>query len=66
MSLNANQSIAETSGGMFQAVIEATEEAISNSMFMATTVVGRDGNKADALPTDRGVEVLRRCGVTKR
>jgi D-aminopeptidase len=51
---------------LFQAVIEATEEAIYNSMFKATSVVGRNGNKADALPLDRVAEVLRRYGAVKR
>jgi D-aminopeptidase len=51
---------------LLEAVIEATEEAIYNSLFKATTVVGRDGNKAEALPIDRVVEVLKRYGITKR
>jgi hypothetical protein len=29
-----------------------------NSLLKATTVVGRDGNRAEALPTDRTVEIL--------
>jgi D-aminopeptidase len=56
----------EAMSPLFQAVIEATEEAIYNSMFKATTVVGRNGNKADALPVDRVVEVLKRYGAAKR
>ena len=48
---------------LFEAVIEATEEAIYNSLFRATTVVGRNGNKAEALQIDRVVEVLKRYGV---
>jgi D-aminopeptidase len=56
----------EAMSPLFQAVIEATEEAIYNSMFKATALIGRDGNKAEALPIDRVVEVLRRYGVTKR
>jgi len=51
---------------LFEAVIEATEEAIYNSLFKATTVVGRDGNKAEALPIDRVVEVLKRFGAAKK
>jgi D-aminopeptidase len=35
--------------GVFQGAIEATEEAIYNSLFAATTVSARDGN-VDAIP----------------
>jgi len=48
---------------LFQGVIEATEEAIYNSMFKATTVVGRDGNRVEALPVERVLEVLRKYGA---
>lgn len=44
---------------LFQAVAEATEEAIYNSLFKATPVRGRQ-MAADALPIDRTLEVLRR------
>jgi D-aminopeptidase len=44
---------------LFQAVAEATEEAIYNSLFKATTVRGR-GITVEALPIDRALEVLRR------
>lgn len=37
---------------LFLAVVEATEEAILNSMFRATTVTGVDNNRAEALPID--------------
>ena len=47
---------------LFQAVAEATEEAIYNSMFRATTVRGRHMT-AEALPIDRTLEVLRRYGA---
>ncbi|HET7229771.1 MAG TPA: P1 family peptidase [Longimicrobium sp.] len=47
---------------LFQAVAEATEEAIYNSLFKATTVRGREMT-ADALPIDRTLEVLRRHGA---
>jgi D-aminopeptidase len=48
---------------LFQGVVEATEEAILNSLFRATTVTGRDGQTAEALPIDETVAVLRRYGV---
>ncbi|HEV7590618.1 MAG TPA: P1 family peptidase [Longimicrobium sp.] len=44
---------------LFQAVAEAAEEAIYNSLFKATTVRGR-GTTVEALPLDRTLEVLRR------
>ena len=43
---------------LFDASIEATEEAIVNALVAATTVVGRDGNTAHALPHDRLREVM--------
>lgn len=49
---------------LFQAVIEATEEAIYNSLFLATTVVGYHGTR-EALPIDSTLEVLRRYGVVR-
>ncbi len=44
---------------LFQAAAEATEEAIYNSLFRATTVTGHRGT-AEALPLDRVLEVLDR------
>jgi D-aminopeptidase len=44
---------------LFQAVAEATEEAIYNSLFRATTVTGHRGT-VEALPLDRTLEILRR------
>ena len=49
---------------LFQAVIEATEEAIYNSMFKATTVEG-NGRKIEALPIDKVREILRKYGRLK-
>lgn len=45
---------------LFQATIEATEEAIVNSLFRATTVKGRDGRTVEALPIEKTLEVMRR------
>jgi D-aminopeptidase len=42
---------------LFQAAIEATEEAVYNSMLKAVDVVGRDGNRIEALPLDRLLEI---------
>lgn len=47
---------------LFLAVIEATEEAIYNSLFRATTTTGR-GHTVEALPLDRTLEILRRHGA---
>ncbi|MEW6131376.1 MAG: P1 family peptidase [Acidobacteriota bacterium] len=44
---------------LFEAVIEATEEAIYNSLFRAVTMEGR-GRKIEALPIDKTVEILRK------
>lgn len=48
---------------LFLAVIEATEEAIYNSLFRATTTTGR-GKTVEALPLDRTLEILRKHGLT--
>jgi len=51
--------------GLFQATIEATEEAIYNSLLKATTVTGMNGRTAEALPIPETVEVLRTYGVIR-
>jgi D-aminopeptidase len=43
---------------LFEAVIEATEEAIYNSMFRATTTTG-NGHTIQALPIDKTVAILK-------
>jgi D-aminopeptidase len=50
---------------LFQGVVEATEEAIYNSLFKATTVSSR-GRTIEALPLDRLREILAKYGVTTR
>ncbi|MFN2421125.1 MAG: P1 family peptidase [Gemmatimonadota bacterium] len=47
----------ESLSPLFLAVIEATEEAILNSLFRATTVTGWQGT-SEALPIDRVLELL--------
>ncbi len=47
---------------LFQAALEATEEAILNSMFAAETMVGRDGHTRHALPVEAVVGVMQRYG----
>jgi D-aminopeptidase len=43
---------------LFEAVIEATEEAVYNSMFKATTMTG-NGHTVEALPIEKTVEILK-------
>lgn len=45
---------------LFQAAIEATEEAVYNSMLKATTVTGRNGNTREAISVDDLLEVGRK------
>jgi D-aminopeptidase len=47
---------------LFEAVVEATEEAIYDSLFRATTVKGHRGT-AEALPLEPVLESLRRHGL---
>ena len=49
---------------LFLAAIEATEEAIYNSMFKATTVTG-NGHTVEALPIEKTVEILKEHRVLK-
>jgi D-aminopeptidase len=49
---------------LFPAVIEATEEAIYNSLFRAETTTG-NGRTVEALPVDLTLETLRRHGMLK-
>ena len=48
---------------LFEAVAEATEEAIDNSLLQATTVKGRDGHVIEALPLDKLEQILARHGI---
>ncbi len=45
---------------LFNATVEATEEAIINAMVAAETMVGRDGNRSEALDHERMREILQR------
>jgi D-aminopeptidase len=47
---------------LFEAVVEATEEAITNALVAAETMTGRDGVTAHALDHDRLVDVMRAHG----
>jgi len=48
--------------GLFEATIDATEEAIVNAMVAAETMTGADGYRVYALPTDQVVTLLRAAG----
>jgi D-aminopeptidase len=43
---------------LFLAAAEASEEAILNSLFKATTMVGKDGHKEEALPLDKIKKIM--------
>lgn len=45
---------------LFLAAIEATEEAIINSLFAAITTTGKDGHKVEALPKGKVIEILKK------
>jgi D-aminopeptidase len=49
---------------LFEAAIEATEEAVYNSMFKATTMSG-NGHTVEALPMEKTVEILKEHRVIK-
>jgi D-alanine--D-alanine ligase len=48
---------------MYEAVIEATEEAVINAMFCSGGVSGRDGRQAPCLPQEATLELLRTGGT---
>lgn len=52
----------EQMSGVFQASVDAVEEAVYNSLFMATTVSG-NGHTAEAIPLDRVRKILDEHGV---
>jgi D-aminopeptidase len=47
-------------GPLYEAVIEATEEAIVNALCMADDMTGQGGNFAPALPLERVAEIMRK------
>ncbi len=50
---------------LFEAAVEATEESIYDSMFMATTTTSR-GRTIEAIPLDKVRDVLKKYGVAGR
>ncbi|HEY2378870.1 MAG TPA: P1 family peptidase [Gemmatimonadaceae bacterium] len=55
----------EEMSALFECVVEATEEAIYNSLFRATTVTG-SGHTAEAIPLDKVREILTKFRVSDR
>ena len=47
---------------LFEATIEATEEAIVNALVAATPMVGNNGSSVPALPHERVRDILRQYG----
>ncbi|MDA0310644.1 MAG: P1 family peptidase [Gemmatimonadetes bacterium] len=54
----------ESMSGLFEATVEATEEAIYNSLLKAHTVTS-NGRTVEALPIAETVEILRRYGAIR-
>jgi D-aminopeptidase len=49
---------------LFQAALEATEEAVYNSLLRATTTASR-GQTVEAIPIDKVTEILRKYGISR-
>ena len=47
---------------LFSAAVDATEEAVVNALWAATTTTGRDGGVVEALPHEPVLEMLERAG----
>ncbi|HEU5412075.1 MAG TPA: P1 family peptidase [Candidatus Acidoferrales bacterium] len=60
---SANRLSEEELSPLFEAVAEATEEAIDNSLLQATTVKGRDGHIIEALPIAKLQQILAQHGI---
>lgn len=50
---------------LFLAAVEATQEAIYNSLFMATTVKGWQGHEVQAIPLDRVIDICKKYKVIR-
>ena len=55
----------EQMSGLFEGAVEATEEAIYNSLFQATTTTS-NGRTIEAIPLDKVKAILAKYGVTTR
>ncbi|NOZ62501.1 MAG: P1 family peptidase [Calditrichaeota bacterium] len=50
---------------LFLAAVEATQEAIYNSLFMATDMSGYQNHKIKALPLDKVIEICKKYGLIR-
>ncbi|HZH00675.1 MAG TPA: P1 family peptidase, partial [Flavisolibacter sp.] len=50
---------------LFLAAIEATEEAIINSLFAARTMKGKGGRMVEAMPIEKVLGILKKYGRLK-
>ena len=50
---------------LFLACVEATEEAVYNSLLRATTVTGRGRIRVEALPIERTIEILKKYNAVR-
>lgn len=50
---------------LFEATVDATEEAIVNALVAARTMTGADGYRVHALPVDQVLRLLRKAGRTE-
>jgi len=48
---------------LFTAVVEATEEAVVNSLLKATPVTGREGHKGEPIPVNQVIEICKKYNV---
>ncbi len=50
---------------LFLATIEATEEAIINSLFAANDMIGKDGNQIKAIPVEEVISIMKKYNKVK-
>ena len=50
---------------LFEAVIEATEEAVINSLFAAETVTGKNNVRIESLPVEKTLEIMKKYNRIK-
>lgn len=64
--LALNQVVEDTQliNALFDTVVEATEEAVLNSLFKAETMIGRDNRVIHALPIQETIDIMRKYGHT--
>jgi len=55
----------DSASPLFLACVEATEEAVYNSLLRATTITGRGGTRVEALPIERTIEILKKYNALR-